>query len=90
MPFEAEPPGNVSGKRAFSAWATHPAGLRFSWPQMIGLAMSALVAGLTVGGKAIGKTFAIGSCTYIVQNVGKMIWALNNISKLFSSKRNKK
>ena len=86
--------GDICGVVSGSASATIAAQLLhnfdFSWPQMIGLAMSALVAGLTVGGKAIGKTFAIGSCTYIVQNVGKMIWALNNISKLFGSKRNKK
>ena len=41
----------------------------------IPLVMSALVAGLTVGGKAIGKTFAVHSCTKIVHGVGKIVWA---------------
>ena len=40
----------------------------------IPLVMSALVAGLTVGGKAIGKTFAVHSCTKIVHGVGKIVW----------------
>ena len=39
------------------------------------LLMSALVAGLTVGGKAVGKTFAVHSCTKIVHGVGKLVWA---------------
>ena len=41
--------------------------------------MSALVAGLTVGGKAIGKTFAVNSCTQIVHMVGKVLHALNGL-----------
>lgn len=45
----------------------------FAWPQLIVLSMSALAAGMTVGGKAIGKTYAIKSCTTIVHNVGKII-----------------
>ena len=51
------------------------------------LVVTALVAGLTVGGKAIGKTFAIHSCTNIVQNVGKLIWGLKNLPKLFQKKK---
>ena len=46
------------------------------WHDVITLAMSALVAGLTVGGKAIGKTFAINSCTDIVSAVGRFIYTL--------------
>ena len=45
----------------------------FSWPRMITLIMSALVAGLTVGGKAVGKGFAIKSSTRIVHFVGRII-----------------
>ena len=37
------------------------------------------VAGLTVGGKAIGKTFAVNSCTQIVHMVGKVLHALNGL-----------
>ena len=47
----------------------------FYLPQLVTLAMSALVAGLTVGGKAVGKTVAIGSCTEIVYLVGRILAA---------------
>ena len=59
----------------------------FSWPQMVSLLMSALVAGLTVGGKAIGKTFAIKSCTQIVSCVGTILYFLGHIGELFSRKK---
>jgi hypothetical protein len=55
---------------------------------MVSLLMSALVAGLTVGGKAIGKTFAINSCTRIVSGVGAAIYFLKHIGDFFN--RNKK
>jgi CBS domain containing-hemolysin-like protein len=59
----------------------------FSWPQIVSLMMSALVAGLTVAGKAIGKTFAIGSCTKIVTLVGSVLYQLRHI---FAFKKKKK
>ncbi len=54
----------------------------FSWPRVITLLMSALVAGLTVGGKAIGKTFAVNSSTTIVHSVGKLIYWLHSFPQL--------
>jgi hypothetical protein len=42
--------------------------------------MSALCAGLTVGGKAIGKSVAVNSCTEIVHTVGKIIFAFRNLT----------
>ena len=51
--------------------------LDFSWPQLVSLGMSALVAGLTVGGKAIGKTVAMNSCTEIVFLVGQILAAFD-------------
>ena len=53
----------------------------FSWPQIVSLAMSALAAGLTVGGKAIGKSFAVNSSTAIVHSVGKCIHWLHSLTK---------
>ncbi len=53
----------------------------FSWPTVISLLMSALVAGLTVGGKAIGKTFAVKSSNTIVYTVGKAIYSLRFFSR---------
>ena len=53
---------------------------------VIPLVMSALVAGLTVSGKAIGKTCAINSCTAIVSGVGRIIYFMNHIPELFKRK----
>ena len=78
--------GVVSGSASAAIAAQVLQKVSFSWPQMVTLLMSALVAGLTVGGKAVGKTFAINSCTMIVQMVGKLIWALGNIPSLFKKR----
>ena len=50
-------------------------------PRVVTLSMSALVAGLTVGGKAIGKTIAVNSCTEIVHMVGRVLYTLNRFKK---------
>ena len=81
--------GVVSGSASATIAAQVLAKLDCSWPQVVTLLMSALVAGLTVGGKAIGKTVAIGSCTTIVHTVGKVIYALNNLPKLLRKKKTK-
>lgn len=52
--------------------------------QFISLLLSALVAGLTVGGKAIGKSVAIHSCTSIVFTTAKII---HGISSIFSFRK---
>lgn len=79
--------GVISGSAAASISAQLIVGFTGSTAQIIMLLMSALVAGLTVGGKAIGKTFAIGSCTKIVTGVGKLIWYLRNPVRFFSRKK---
>lgn len=80
--------GVVSGTAAATIAAQVLARMNgFSWPQLITLAMSALVAGLTVGGKAIGKTYAIKSCTKIVHAVGRFIWAVKHIPDLLRRKK---
>ena len=61
----------------------------FSWPQIVSLAMSALAAGLTVGGKAIGKSFAVNSSTAIVHAVGKIVGLLNNKPQAKDKKKTK-
>ena len=80
--------GVVSGSASATIAAQVIAATEFSWPQAISLVMSALVAGLTVGGKAIGKTFAINSCTKIVHGVGKLSWVFRNFPRFFKD-RNK-
>ena len=60
----------------------------FGWLNFVSLLLSALVAGLTVGGKAIGKFFAVNSCTKIVYFVGRFIYTLRRFPILF--RKNKK
>ncbi len=43
------------------------------------LVMSSLVAGVTVGGKAFGKSIAIGNCTAIVHTASKVICMLRAV-----------
>ncbi len=83
--------GDICGVVAGSASATVAAQLlhkfEFGWPGFVSLALSALVAGLTVGGKAVGKTFAVHSSTKIVHNVGRFIHFLSGISRIFTKKK---
>ncbi len=65
--------GVVSGSASATIAVQIISNFDFSWPQIVSLGMSALAAGLTVGGKAIGKSFAVNSSTTIVHTVGKCI-----------------
>ena len=82
--------GVVSGTAAATISAQILAHFDFGWPQIVSLSMSALVAGLTVGGKAIGKTFAMNSCTDIIYLVGQFIHWLNRFPELFQGKKKKR
>lgn len=73
--------GVVSGSASATIAALILTNVNVGWPRGISLVMSALVAGLTVGGKAIGKTFAVNSCTQIVHLVGRLIHSLNRLTK---------
>ena len=79
--------GVISGAAAATISGQLISNFNFSWPRIISLVMSALVAGLTVGGKAIGKGFAVNSSTKIVSFVGKVIYSLGKIPKFFRKKR---
>ena len=83
--------GDICGVISGSASATIAAqvlqNFEFSWPRLVTLAMSALVAGLTVGGKAVGKGIAINSCTKIVHLVGLTIHRLQSIPMIFKKKK---
>lgn len=81
--------GVVSGSASAAIAAQVLQNTTFAWPQLATLLMSALVAGLTVGGKAVGKTVAISSCTKIVYGVGKMIWVLRRFPQ-FLKKENRR
>ena len=81
--------GVVSGSASATIAAQILQNFEFSWPRIVSLIMSALVAGLTVGGKAIGKTFAINSCTQIISVVGKVIYTFRNFRGIFQKKEKK-
>ncbi len=72
--------GVVSGSASATIAVQILSNFEFGWPQLVSLAMSALAAGLTVGGKAIGKTFAVNSCTQIVHLVGRVILWFSQIN----------
>ena len=82
--------GDICGVVSGSASATIAAQIlvhfEFSVPNVLTLVMSALVSGLTVGGKAIGKTFAMNSSTQILHAVGRFIRLIHNIPKIFRKK----
>ena len=78
--------GVVSGSASAAIAVQVLENFTFTFPAMITLVMSALVAGLTVGGKAVGKTFAINSCTKIVHTVGKLVWGIRNFPKWIKKK----
>ena len=79
--------GVVSGSASATIAVQILQNFDFTFPNLISLLMSALVAGLTVGGKAIGKTFAIGSCTKIVDGTGKIMWFLRHCPDNFKKKK---
>lgn len=82
--------GVVSGAASATIAAQVLQNFTFSWPRMITLIMSSLVAGLTVGGKAMGKTFAINSSTKIVHFVGRVLCFYQSITGMVSKKKNKR
>ena len=79
--------GVVSGSASATIAASILANFEFSWPQVVSLLMSALAAGLTVGGKAIGKGFAVSSSTEIVHSVGKLLYVLRHFGKCSCKKK---
>lgn len=60
--------------------------------QLLEIGMAALVSGLTVGGKAVGKTFAMTKSTSIVHCASKVIYyiksAPGNLKKLLGKRKN--
>ena len=86
--------GDICGVISGSASATIAAQVLnhfdFGWPQIVSLAMSAFIAGLTVGGKALGKTFAMNSCTKIISFVGRVVYYLHHPAAMFVKKKKKK
>ena len=81
--------GVVSGSASATIAAQILSNFELSFASVVPLALSSLVAALTVGGKAIGKGIAVSSCTDIVYHAGRVIYAVTHVKDLFQ-KRNKK
>ena len=73
--------GVISGSASATIAAQILSNFEMTWPQIVSLGMSALAAGLTVGGKAVGKSFAVNSCTEIVHAVGRLIRTLKSFTR---------
>ena len=75
--------GSASATIAVRVLAMHPGAKEL----VMTLAMSALAAGLTVGGKACGKSFAIGSSTSVVATVAATLHVFRTFPDRLSSRR---
>ena len=79
--------GVVSGSASATIAAQVLRNFELTIENVVPLLMSALVAGLTVGGKAVGKTFAMQSCTKIVHSVGKISWVFHHLPQTMKKKK---
>jgi len=77
--------GVVSGSASAVIAANAVVNLSFGWAQFVQLLMSAFVAALTVGGKAFGKSIAMGSSTQIIQTAAKIIYFFQSIPRCLVS-----
>ncbi len=81
--------GVVSGSASATIAAQILGSFQFSWPDIVSLLMSSLVAALTVGGKAVGKGFAVNSSTSIVYSAGRVIYAFRHLTSISFWKKKK-
>ena len=82
--------GVVSGSASATIAAQILSNFELSFASVVPLALSSLVAALTVGGKAVGKGIAVSSCTDIVYHAGQVIYAVTHVKELFQKKNKKK
>ena len=75
--------GSAAATIASRLWAMHPSTKEL----VITLSMSALAAGLTVGGKACGKSFAIGSSTSVVRTAATILHFFHTIPEKLRPRR---
>ena len=81
--------GVVSGAASATIAAQILSNFQFTFEDMVSLGMSSLAAALTVGGKAVGKSIAVKSCTDIVYHAGQLIYFLNHLGSFFKSSKKK-
>lgn len=73
--------GVISGSAASVIAARAILTMEAGWSQVMQLLMSALVAALTVGGKAFGKSIAMSNSTQIIHIAAKIIFRVQMIPK---------
>ena len=82
--------GVVSGSASATIATQVLSNFELSFGSVVPLALSSLVAALTVGGKAVGKSIAVSACTDIVYHAGQVIYAVTHVKDLFRKKNQKK
>ena len=82
--------GVVSGSASAVIAAQVLSSFELRFASLVPLALSSLVAALTVGGKAVGKGIAVSSCTDIVYHAGQVIYAVTHLADVFRRKDRKK
>ena len=81
--------GVGSGSAAAVISANVIASTGLSWSTGVSVLLSALVAGLTVGGKAAGKSLAIRNSTKIVRLTAKVLYTLKSIPRTIFRRKKK-
>ena len=77
--------GVISGSASAVIAAKVVADMQPALSSILQLAMSAVVAGLTVGGKAFGKAIAMNNSTLIIQSASKLIYSVRSMPKRVAS-----
>lgn len=73
--------GVISGSASAVIAARAVTGMQPLAARVVSLLMSALVAAITVGGKAYGKTIAMGSSTAIIHTAAKLIYSVKSVPR---------
>ena len=73
--------GVISGSASAVIAARAVVGMQPLWARLLQLLMSAFVAGLTVGGKAFGKSVAMNNSTVIIHTAAKLIYWFKSLPK---------
>ncbi len=81
--------GVISGSAAAAISVTIIRTTGFSESALVSVALSALVAGATVGGKACGKTVAIQNSTKIVHLTARVIHGVKTLPRRFLRRKKK-
>lgn len=73
--------GVISGSASAVIAAQAIVGLEPLWASAVQLLMSAVVAGLTVGGKAFGKSIAMENATAILHTAARLVYAVKSVPR---------